>query len=132
MLRTLILLMILIPAIEIWGLIQASQVIGGWATFFAVILTGVLGAYLAKKEGLKTWMKAQQDLSYGRIPAQAIVNGISIFSGGLLLLTPGFFTDAIGFALILPFTRVVVQIWVVKWLKRKMDRGEFNFHYRRF
>lgn len=90
MFRTIVFLMIVIPALEIWGLIKAAQFIGGVQTFLAVILTGVIGAFLAKKEGLKTWNKAQIELRNGQLPGDAILDGISIFAGGLLLLTPGF------------------------------------------
>lgn len=128
MLRILILLMIIIPALEIWGLVKAADIIGGWQTVAAVIATGVIGAYLAKLEGLKTWIQAQHDLSQGRVPGKAIFDGISIFAGGLLLLTPGFFTDTIGFLLIFPYTRNIFQYYIKKWLEKKIRNGEIHFY----
>ncbi len=131
MFRIIIILMIGIPALEIWGLVKASSIIGGLQTVLLVISTGVLGAYLAKMEGLKTWMQAQQELSQGIIPGKAILDGISIFAGGLLLLTPGFFTDTLGFLLILPYTRRIFQLYMKKWLERKIQNGQFYFHFKR-
>lgn len=131
MLRIILLLMIVIPALEIWGLVKASDLIGGWQTVLAVIATGVIGAYLAKMEGIRTWMQAQNDLNQGQIPGQAILDGISIFAGGLLLLTPGFFTDAIGLSLIIPPTRHLLQMYIKKWLEKKIRNGDIHFHYRR-
>lgn len=131
MFRIIVLLMIGIPALEIWGLVKAASIIGGLETVLAVILTGVVGAYLAKMEGLKTWIEAQQEFRQGHLPGKAILDGISIFTGGLLLLTPGFFTDTLGFLLILPFTRTYFQILIKKWLEKKIRNGEFYFYYRR-
>ncbi|OEG00080.1 hypothetical protein BHF71_06435 [Vulcanibacillus modesticaldus] len=124
MFRVILVLMIGIPALEIWGLVTAAQFIGGFQTFLAVIATGVIGAYLAKQEGLKTWTSAQYSLRRGEIPGKAILDGISIFAGGLLLLTPGFFTDAVGFILVLPTTRKIIQYYLKKWLEKKMMNGD--------
>lgn len=131
MFRIIVILLIGIPALEIWGLIKAAKLIGGFETVLAVIFTGVLGAYLAKREGIKTWTQAQYDLNSGYIPKKAILDGISIFAGGLLLLTPGFFTDAVGFILIIPYTRNFIQQLLIKWLEKKIKSGSFHFYYRR-
>lgn len=131
MFRIIVFLMIAVPALEIWGLIKAASIIGGWETVFAVIFTGFLGAFLAKREGLKTWMQAQYELNRGQIPGKAILDGISIFAGGLLLLTPGFFTDTVGFLLIIPFTRNVLQAYIKKWLDRKIRNGDIYINFRR-
>ncbi|MFX0558744.1 FxsA family protein [Tepidibacillus infernus] len=128
MFRTIVFLMIVIPALEIWGLIKAAQFIGGVQTFLAVILTGVIGAFLAKKEGLKTWNKAQIELRNGQLPGDAILDGISIFAGGLLLLTPGFFTDTIGFFMIFPVTRKLIKGYLKRWLERKIQTGRWYFY----
>lgn len=131
MYRILVLLMIGVPALEIWGLVKAAQIIGITQTVLLVILTGFIGAYLLKREGLKTWLKFQEDLRYGEIPGNAIMDGICIFAGGLLLLTPGFFTDTIGFILLLPFTRPIIQTYLIKWLKKKMKDGSFHYYIKR-
>lgn len=131
MFRIILILMIAIPALEIWGLIKAAKLIGGFETVLLVIFTGVFGAYLAKREGMRTWSQAQYELNSGYIPKKAILDGISIFAGGLLLLTPGFFTDAIGFLLIIPYSRTLIQKLVIKLLEKKIKSGSFHFYYRR-
>lgn len=72
------------------GLAKASGYIGITQTILFVIFTGFIGAYLLKREGIKTWSNFQDDLINGEIPGKAIMDGICIFAGGLLLLTPGF------------------------------------------
>lgn len=131
MFRIILILMIGIPALEIWGLIKAAKIIGGFETVLLVIFTGFFGAYLAKREGIRTWSQAQNDLNSGYIPKKAILDGISIFTGGLLLLTPGFFTDIIGFLLIIPYTRDLIEKLLIKWLEKKIKSGSFHFYYRR-
>lgn len=130
MFRTLVLLMIVVPALEIWGIIKAAQWIGGFQTFLAIISTGVIGAFLAKKEGLRIWTRAQNEMQQARIPGQAILDGISVFSGGLLLLTPGFITDTLGFLLILPFSRRFFQYYMRNWLEKKINNGQYYFFIR--
>ncbi|MFV9511193.1 FxsA family protein [Tepidibacillus sp. LV47] len=131
MFRTIVVLMIIVPALEIWGIVKAAEWIGGLETLLAIIATGVIGAYLAKKEGMRIWIKAQEDLRNGRIPGQAILDGICVFSGGLLLLTPGFFTDTIGFLLIFPFTRSFFQYYIKRWLEKKIRNGQYYIFIRR-
>lgn len=131
MFRIILILMIGIPALEIWGLLNAAELIGGFETLLLVIFTGFFGAYLAKKEGIRTWSQAQYDLNRGYIPKKAILDGISIFTGGILLLTPGFFTDTIGFLLIIPFTRDFIEKLFIKWLGKKIKSGDFHFYFRR-
>lgn len=131
MFRIILLLLIIIPTIEIWGLIKVSQFVGGMQTIFIVIATGFFGAYLAKREGLKVWVQLQEKLSYGQIPTKAIMNGISVFIGGLLLLTAGLFTDTIGLLLILPYTRSIIQMYIIKKFRKKIEDGEIHFNYRR-
>lgn len=131
MFRIFLILMIGIPALEIWGLIKAAKLIGGLETVLIVILTGVVGAYLSKREGIRTWGQAQYELNSGYIPKKAILDGISIFAGGLLLLTPGFFTDAVGFLLIIPYSRTLIQKLLIKWLEKKIRNGSIHFYYRR-
>lgn len=133
MLRFLVLLMIVVPALEIWGLVTVGRMIGGLNTVLLVILTGVIGAYLAKSQGLRILHEAERKLSYGQLPGQQILDGIAVLVGGVLLLTPGFFTDSIGFLLLFPPTRSIFKMWFLIWLQKKIRSGNFHFHFfRRF
>ncbi|MCS1351612.1 FxsA family protein [Mechercharimyces sp. CAU 1602] len=130
MLRWLILLLIAIPALEIWGLISVGRWLGAVPTVLMVVVTGVVGGYLARNEGMKTWQLANHRMKRGKLPGDEILDGISILSGGLLLLTPGFFTDFIGFLLLVPYTRAIVKLGMKKWLIKRMTRGDIMW--RRF
>ncbi len=117
MLGYLILLFTVVPVVELSLLIKAGQHIGLFPTITIVIATGVVGAYLAKLQGLLTLQRIQQDVNQGRMPADKLVDGIIILCSGLLLLTPGFLTDLIGFLGLIPATRNLLK----KWLKQKIN-----------
>lgn len=131
MFRILVVLMIVVPAIEIWGLVNVGRWIGGLQTFGLILLTGFLGAFLAKREASKVWYYARRQLAAGQIPTQSILDGICIFAGGLLLLTPGFFTDILGVLLVLPGSRSVFAFWLLRYLQKRIAAGNIRFFYRR-
>ncbi|MEB3100535.1 FxsA family protein [Ferviditalea candida] len=131
MLRILVVLMIIIPAIEIWGLINVGRWIGGVQTFALILLSGFLGAFLAKREASKVWHYARSQLAIGQIPTRSILDGICIFAGGLLLLAPGFFTDILGLLLVLPGSRSVFAFWILRYLQKKIAFGDIRFFFRR-
>ena len=104
----LFLLFFLIPLIEIYILIQVGSVIGaGWTIFF-VVFTAVLGAFLIRKQGFSTFQRFQGKLQTGEIPAREIVDGFCLLLAGAFLMTPGFFTDAMGFSLLIPPVRGLI------------------------
>lgn len=102
---TLFFLFIAMPILEIYLLIQVGSSIGALATIAIVILTAVLGTWMLRAQGLSTLAKAQARLTGGEVPAFEMMEGLALGVGGALLLTPGFVTDAIGFACLIPFTR---------------------------
>lgn len=123
MYRLIILIMIVIPIVEIWGLISVGRLIGTWQTIGVLLLTGFVGAYLARREGKRVWALARLQMSQRQVPTQSILDGICILVGGLLLLIPGFFTDLIGILLIIPPTRAVFRIWLVVLIQKKFLRS---------
>ncbi|WP_238403122.1 FxsA family protein [Paenibacillus mesophilus] len=131
MMRLLVLLFIVIPALEIWAIIEVGQRIGGWQTFGLIILTGIVGAYLAKKEALKVWNYAQHDMASGQIPTRHILDGICVFAGGIFLLSPGFLTDIAGILLILPVTRRLFRNVLSIWIQKRLSNGRPFFYFRR-
>jgi UPF0716 protein FxsA len=120
--RYLFFLIIIIPAAEIGVLLLSGKTIGVWPTIVLMILTGVIGAYLAKKEGLQTIRKVQEQLSYGQIPGDAVLDGICILVGGTLLLTPGFLSDITGFFMLFPPTRKICKVFILRYFKKRIDR----------
>lgn len=131
MLKILILLLIIVPALEIFVLVLSGNVIGIWWTIFLVIFTGVLGAWLAKREGLHTIRLAQLQLQQGQIPSGILMDGICILVGGVVLLTPGFITDAFGFFLLIPQTRSIAKAFFQRIFDRMIQSGSIIFINRR-
>ena len=101
----LMILFLIVPIIEIYLLIEVGGLIGVLPTIGLVVLTAVIGASLLRSQGSETYLRFNRALSEGRMPANEILEGVALLIGGALLLTPGFFTDAIGFICLLPFTR---------------------------
>lgn len=131
MFRIILVILIVVPAVEIWGLISVGHWIGGWQTFGLILLTGFLGAFLVKKEAKKVWDYAQRQMSVGQIPSGAILDGICIFAGGLLLITPGFFTDLLGFLLVFPLSRPLFKRVIYRFIRKRMEQGNYFFFTRR-
>jgi len=126
MIRLLVILLLVLPALEISGLLLAGRLIGGWPTFLLILLTGLIGAVLARREGRKVWAMARQQLSMGQIPGQSILHGICVFIGGILLVTPGFFTDIAGFLLVFPATRPFFVSLLLRFIRKHMEGGTFR------
>jgi UPF0716 protein FxsA len=112
--QRLLLVFILVPVFEIYLLITVGSFIGVWSTVLLVILTAVIGTHLLRAQGLATLQKMQETLQRGQVPAFALLEGILIMIGGALLLTPGFFTDAVGFICLIPVLRHYLVSWMSK------------------
>jgi len=128
MFRLLLLLFISVPVIEIYLLIQVGSVIGALPTIGMVIFTAVLGAYLLKQQGLSTIASVQNTVGRGEIPAIELLEGLILIVAGALLLTPGFFTDTIGFILLTPLLRRRMVVWLLSHsnIIRPMGRRRKN------
>lgn len=124
---TLVFLFTVLPAVEIYLLFKIGGDIGIFYTFLIVVFTGILGASLAKSQGLMILTKIQSNISQGNIPGKHIIHGLMVFAGGLLLLTPGFLTDFFGFSLVLPGSRHFLYIWVKLGLEKAAASGNFKF-----
>lgn len=94
--RPLLLLFIVTPILEMWLLITVGREIGALPTIGLVFLTAIVGLAMLRRQGISTVMRAQQKMQTGEVPAREMVEGIFLAVGGALLLTPGFFTDALG------------------------------------
>jgi UPF0716 protein FxsA len=107
--RILFALFLLIPLLEIYLLIKVGSQIGALATVFLVVFTAVLGALLLRHQGLYTYAKVQQATARGELPTMAMLEGLVLLICGAMLLTPGFFTDALGFlGLVPPLRRALI------------------------
>ncbi len=99
------LLFLIIPIIEVYFLIEVGGIIGAGWTILLVVLTAIVGVNLLRQQGISTLLRANQVMSQGQIPAMEMMEGLFLAVGGALLITPGFFTDAIGFICLIPLTR---------------------------
>ncbi len=127
MLGPLFLLFTLVPALELYLLFQVGGVIGGFNTIMLIIITGIVGASLAKSQGFSILTKIQEQTNRGELPADQIIQGLMVFAGGLLLLTPGFMTDIFGFLLVMPGSRHLLVGMVRNAVMRGMKNGNFQF-----
>jgi UPF0716 protein FxsA len=125
MLKWLLFAIIVIPTIEIWGIVQIGHQIGIIPTIGLILFTGFAGAYLARLEGRKALMEVQRQMNNGQPPGHAVLNGICVLIGGILLLTPGFFTDIVGLTLLLPLTRPFYRKLLYKFIMEQMKHGKF-------
>jgi UPF0716 protein FxsA len=124
--KYILLLLIIIPAGEIGLLLFSGSHLGIVPTILLIILTGIIGTYLAKREGLETIKRVQEELRYGNMPGDAILDGLCILIGGVLLLTPGFITDLTGFLFLVPPTRIFVKRLLLILFKKWMNNGKIT------
>jgi UPF0716 protein FxsA len=110
---------VVVPVLELVLLIELGQVVGLWPTLAVVLGTGLLGAAMARAEGLRVLYRFQSELASGQLPGQALLDGIAVLLGGAFLLTPGILTDLTGFALLFPPTRR----WIQRNVRRRLERG---------
>lgn len=122
MLLRLFLLFATIPLLELYLLLAVGQRLGPAWTIALVLATAALGAYLSKSQGLKTLERMRENLSRGVAPAGELVSGALILMAGVLLLTPGFLTDAAGFCLLIPPLRQRIIRLVQHKLKQRTRR----------
>lgn len=124
----LLIIFVFVPVLELYILIEAGQTIGIAATIGLIMATGVAGAWLARSQGLEILRKIQEETSRGQMPAVTLIDGALILVGGLLLLTPGFFTDALGFSFLIPLTRDLWRKGLSVWLEKQVRQGSVTIH----
>jgi UPF0716 protein FxsA len=118
------LLFIGVPALEVFLMIKIGGKIGALNTVSLIFLTAIIGVYFAKLEGIKTMRSGIINLYQNKVPIYEMISGASIAIAALLLVIPGFFTDTIGFLLLIPFTRKILISFFVK--KNKISTSQEN------
>jgi len=131
MLLKLILLFTLLPLIDFAVLLKLGSYIGFNYTLILVIITGITGAYFAKREGRDILNKIKFDISQGKMPADELIGGLCVIVGGAFLLSPGLITDTIGLMLVLPFTRVSFVNIIKARFKDMLAGGNIWFNFKR-
>lgn len=120
----LIILFTVVPAIELLILIEVGSHIGALNTVLLIILTGVVGASLARMQGFIVLNKIKSSLERGQLPSTELLDGLMILTGGIVLLTPGFVSDAMGILLLIPFTRAIIKLFVQKKMEQMIKTGQ--------
>jgi len=119
----------LIPFLEIYLLIKIGTHIGAFNTVMIVILTGFLGALLARYQGLQTIQRVRKSLNRGEMPASEMLDALLILLAGIVLLTPGFLTDIAGLMLLIPRTRSLFKIWIRRKFAQWIDQNRVNISF---
>ncbi len=113
-----------IPALELFLLIKIGGQIGALNTVALIFLTAMIGIYFAKLQGIETLKSGMTNLYQNKIPVYEIISGASIAIAALLLIVPGFFTDLIGFLLLIPFTRKILFALTTKNSSKKESKDQ--------
>ena len=125
-LSRLALIFVAVPLLELFLLIRLGGAIGLLPTLSLCVLTGVAGAWLARREGLRALWSFQQRLARGGVPGRALMDGLCVLLGGALLLTPGLLTDVVGFSLLLPPSRRWIQKRIQSRIERQLADGSLR------
>jgi UPF0716 protein FxsA len=122
MLLKLLLLFILTPVLEMAVLIELGKRIGTLQTIGIIVITGIVGASLAKSQGLRIYRNLKTSVHNGELPHNHMIEGLLILIGGALLITPGILTDIAGFTLVLPWTRRLIRERLKKYFSDRIVR----------
>jgi len=118
----LLIILLAVPTAEIFILIEVGGIIGTWPTIGLIVLTAMVGGAILRYQGLRTLQRARAQMARHQLPIMEIAEGATLAVAAVLLLTPGFFTDAIGALMLIPFLRRIVLIAVITRLKGRMAR----------
>ncbi|MFL2859557.1 MAG: FxsA family protein [Pontiellaceae bacterium] len=117
-LNQLLLIFITIPIIEIAVLLKLDNAIGLGQTIFLIFVTGIIGAWLVRQQGISIIFQIRKELTNGKIPAKQMIDGVMVLIAGAVLITPGLITDIVGFLLLIPYTRNFIR----KWIRFKFEK----------
>jgi UPF0716 protein FxsA len=123
MAAALVLAFVAVPIAEIYVIIQIGHAIGGWQTAVLLLVWSAFGAWLVKREGRRAWSAFRAAAGSGRLPGREVADAALVLVGGVLLLTPGFITDAVGLFLVVPFTRPLARRLLLRYAARRAVRG---------
>lgn len=116
-------LLILGPIVELWFILQVAGVIGGWETLALLLVEGILGTWLIKRQGRAVINRVDERLRAHDLPTNELADGLLILIAGVLMLTPGFLTDIVGFALLFPPTRALARVALLRRFTSRMGQG---------
>jgi len=115
-----------ISLLELVVILRVGQVVGIWYTVLLLVLTSLIGVLLAKYQGFLTIRQMQSSLAYGQMPGDAMLDGILVLVGGVLLFIPGFITDILGFLCLLPITKNIIREYIKKLIRYYLATGQMR------
>ena len=127
MIAKLLLLFILVPLAELFLLIEIGKLIGTLATLTIIVCTGILGAFLARRQGIGVLQQIRIEIANGRLPAAQLADGVIILLAGAVLITPGVLTDVLGFLCLIPASRKIIKNMLWRRLERFVHDGRIHF-----
>ena len=122
----LLLIFIITPLLEMGILIELGKRFGTWYTIGIIVLTGLIGASLAKTQGLQVYKNLTESLHNGELPHNHLIEALLLLIGGALLITPGVLTDIVGFTLVLPWTRKLVRERLKSHFQKRISYGRID------
>lgn len=122
-------LFLIVPVVELALLIQLGGLIGFWPTIGIIVLTGITGTYLAKREGLSVWRRFNDRLKQGQLPGRELLDGVIILVAGALLITPGVLSDIAGLIGLVPVTRGVLRRYLDARIQKASKQGSVFFSF---
>jgi len=132
MIGRLLALFLILPVVELAVLIQIGGWIGFWPTVGIIALTGLVGTYLARREGLAVWKRFNDRLHSGGLPSRELLDGVIILISGALLITPGVFSDIAGLIGLVPATRKLIRNYLNRRIRGAVERGTVATNIRGF
>lgn len=126
MLGRLLALFLIMPVVELALLVQVDNLIGFWPTIGLIVATGILGSYMARREGMSVWKRFNARLGQGGLPGQELLDGVIILIAGALLITPGVLTDVFGFLGLFPATRRFIRKIAFQRIQKGMSNGAIS------
>ena len=127
MIAKLLLLFILVPLAELYLLIEIGKLIGTLATLTIIVCTGILGAFLARRQGIGVLHRIRIEIANGRLPAAQLADGVIILLAGAVLITPGVLTDVFGFLCLIPASRKIIKNMLWRRLERFVHGSRIHF-----
>lgn len=128
----LLLLFTLVPLAELYLLIQIGQAIGAELTIALMLVTGIVGVSMAKSQGMAVLGRLQSQVAQGEVPGSALLDGVFVLVGGILLITPGLISDTLGFLFLIPLTRGPIKAILRRKLEDYIARGGADLRFRRW
>jgi len=129
MLWKLVLVLTVTPLVELYLLVKLTEATNDFRiTVLVILVTGVLGAVLARAQGLRVWNRIVGELRAGKLPGDSLMDGAMVLVAGALLVTPGLLTDAAGIFVLVPPCRALLREGLKRWLRRKIQQGRISVY----